>query len=250
MTNPKQLAEQYERGVQSARQRFNDSLAVQTLTSSEAGDELLVLFLINYCAYGVGMTKPVESWISRVGDRCIEKGFAEEGHIFKRHALQKTNHHLFLVNDLKSLTAYWNERFEHPHLIPEQLLQRPTPPGVLQYQVLHEKIVAGDEPFRQFAVEYEIDRLSLEYGAWLVSRCLQRFGKVFLARTTFLQKDVAFDVAQTQFNWLGMGKLLAAHPTFLMGLTETGIQALDSYQQFLADCVLESERLAKTVDLK
>ena len=235
----KELAEQYEQRVQEARQKFNDSLAIQALTSSAGSDPHLIMFLINFCSNGIGMTKPVQSWVSRVGDRCIELGLQEEGQQFKMHAIEKSYRHVALQADLKMLVAYWNAGGYQPHLSVEKLLARPLSPGVIAYQKMHEDIIASSNPFSQFVVEYEVDRLSIEYGAWMMRRCMERFGKVFLSRISYFQSNVSIQIGKLQFNWLGLGRVLAAHPDYMDAFVDIGKRTLAVYQCFLADCVVK-----------
>jgi len=245
LENAKQMAEKYENRIQSARQRFNASDVIQLLTCPDTEAEFLLRFLINYCAYAVSMDQPTESWIRRAGEHCLALGLMQQDEIFKIHAKQQANLHLLLIADVKALGAFWNKRFKRSPLDVEKLLARPNPPAVLHFQKLHEEIIAGQEPYRQFAIKYESDRLAIEYGAWLVKRCVKAFGEDVLARLTFLQKKVILDSEQSQFNWLELGKLLAAHPDFFEGLITTGESALEAYQQVLEDCVAATQNLAK-----
>ena len=46
----------------------------------------------------------------------------------------------------------------------EKLLNQTLTPGVLHYCKVHEENIAGDTPFAQIAIEYEIETLPLRYG--------------------------------------------------------------------------------------
>src|SRR5438034_2576266 len=174
MENYDQSIKTYEQRVQHARSLFKGSTIVNTLRATD--DELLELFLINFCAFGVGMTELVEGWIRRAGERCEAIGLTDLGHALKMHAKHEANHHLMMIEDTKSLTAFWNERRKGERLSAEKLLARPIPAGVAQYQKLHEDIIGSTTPYKQIAVEYEIELLSVSYGPELIGHCAQKLG--------------------------------------------------------------------------
>jgi hypothetical protein len=123
MVNYDQSIKNYEQRVQHARSLFQDSKIVNILRTSD--DEVLELFLINFCAFGVGMTEPVEGWVRRAGERCEAIGLTDLGHALKTHAKHEANHHLMMIEDTKSLIAFWNERRTGERLNAEKLLARP-----------------------------------------------------------------------------------------------------------------------------
>jgi hypothetical protein len=239
-----QAVKDYEQRVQRARSLFQDSTIVKTLRTTD--DEVLELFLINFCAFGVGMTEPVEGWVRRAGERCETIGLADLGRALKMHAKHEADDHLMMIEDTKSLTALWNERREGERLNAEELLARPIPAGVAQYQKLHEDIIASSAPYKQIAVEYEIEWLSVNYGPELMGRCGQKLGREVIAGLSFVRDHVAVDVELTTFNRRELGKFLAAHPDYLDGLVEGGTQAIGAYQKYLEDCLLAALDLKKT----
>jgi len=241
MENYDQSIKNYEQRVQQARSLFKDSKIVNTLRASD--DELLELFLINFCAFGVGMTEPVESWVRRAGERCEAIGLTDLGHALKMHAKHEANHHLMMIEDTKSLTAFWNERRKGERLNAEKLLARPIPAGVAQYQKLHEDIIGSTTPYKQIAVEYEIELLSVNYGPELIGHCAQKIGPEVITRLSFVQDHVALDVGHTTFNRRELGKFLAAHPDYLDGLVDAGTQAIGAYQKYLEDCLIAAQDL-------
>ena len=238
-----QSIKNYEERVQHARSLFKGSIIVNTLRATDG--ELLELFLINFCAFGVGMTEPVEGWVRRAGERCEAIGLTDLGHALKTHAKHEANHHLMMIEDTKSLTAFWNERHKGERLNAEKFLARPIPAGVAQYQKLHEDIIASTAPYKQIAVEYEIELLSVNYGPELIGHCAQKLGPEVLARLSFIQDHVAIDVGHTTFNRRELGKFLAAHPDYLDALVDGGIQAIGAYQQYLEDCLIAAQDLKK-----
>src|SRR5690348_15448327 len=58
------MVDQYEALMAPARQRFDEHPAVAALFRDRLEVKTLEAFLIYFCALGVGMTEPVEQWIS------------------------------------------------------------------------------------------------------------------------------------------------------------------------------------------
>jgi hypothetical protein len=242
MENNDQSIKNYEQRVQHVRSRFKDSKIVNTVLRA-TDDELLELFLINFCAFGVGMTEPVDGWVRRAGERCEAMGLTDLGQALKMHAKHEANHHLMMIEDTKSLTAFWNERRKGERLNAEKLLARPIPAGVAQYQKLHEDIIGSTMPYKQIAVEYEIELLSVNYGPQLIGRCAEKLGREVITRLSFLPDHVAIDVGHTAFNRRELGKFLAAHPDYLDALVDAGTQAIGAYQKYCEDCLIAAQDL-------
>jgi hypothetical protein len=145
-----------------ARQRFEANAGLNVIGST--GDpRSLELFLLYFCAIGAQMTEPVEGWIHRAGDRCAALGFSELAEGLRKHARAESGHHLMMVADLWSLTNHWNTRHT-PRVRAEDLVRQEPSPGALRYRQVHEDNIAGDTPYAQIAIEYEIERLPLLYA--------------------------------------------------------------------------------------
>jgi hypothetical protein len=97
--------------------------------------------------------------------------------------------------------------------------------------------IAGDTPYAQIAIEYEIEQLPLRYGGLFVSRCLELFGPEILPSLSFVTEHIDLDIGHTQFNAQELAKLIDRVPESLPALVAAGSAALDAYAQFLTDCV-------------
>jgi hypothetical protein len=229
------LEQSYELAVEDARRQFaRDPNLVALLDSPIERDEL-ERFLICFSALGVQMTQPVEHWIARAGQRCIDLGLAQLGAALKAHARHEADHHLMMVEDVRVLVERRNSRLGSD-LSADALVARPATPGIQSYVKLHEDVIAGPAPFAQLAIEYEIERLSVGFGGRFVRICVDRLGKEALRGMSFLQEHVALDVGHTKLNQAELGKLLAAHPDFVADLAAAGRSALGAYASFLGDC--------------
>lgn len=227
---------EYEALLAPARQRFDQHPSVAALFRDKAEPETFEAFLIYFSALGVGMTEPVEGWIRRAGQRCGEFGLAKLAKALDAHAHQEADHHLLMMADVRWLVDRWNTN-RRPSLSADALLAIAPTRGVVAYRNLHEDVIAGRAPYGQLAIEFEIEMLSLNYGARLVERCTQTLGAAVLDGLSFLNDHVTLDVGHTHFNRLQLSSLLAENPSFLSNLVAAGSAALDTYSMFLDDCL-------------
>ncbi len=229
----------YERELQPARQRFASESLLTKVMTPDVEPALLEAFFIQFCALGVGMTEPVEGWIRRAGERCEAMGATELGRALVKHAKHEAGHHEMMIADTRKLVERWNAR-RTPRLDADQLLARIPPPGVRRYQDLHEEVIAGDAPYGQVAIEYEIEALSERHGAPLLAHCAAILGKETLEGLSFLEEHVAIDVGHTKFNARQLDGFLKQRPDALPALVAAGSAALDAYAAFLGDCLAEA----------
>src|SRR5262249_47495308 len=103
------VSQLYLPGILEARARFARG-AGAALLDPNMDPTLPELFLIHFCARGVQMTEPVESWIRRAGERCRALGAERLGRALVRHARHEANHHLMMIADTHHLVASWNQR--------------------------------------------------------------------------------------------------------------------------------------------
>src|SRR6266700_3233827 len=132
------------------------------------------LFLLYFCAAGAQMTQPVEGWIRRAASRCAELGFETLAKSLNQHAQAESVDHLMMIADVYSLAKHWNSRNSR-QVNPDALLSQATSNGARSYCEVHERNIAGDTPFAQIAIEYEIEQLPLRYGSLFLSRCFEVF---------------------------------------------------------------------------
>jgi hypothetical protein len=190
--------DEYEQLLAPVREWFAISPGVHAINAS-SNDVFLESFLLHFCALGSQMTEPVERWVRRAAGRCAIMGHAELANALNGHAQAEAGHHLLMIADLKSLAARWNAR-RKPVVNARKLLgQRPTQ-GVLAYCKVHEDNIAGDTPYAQIAIEYEVEMLPLRYGKLLLTRCVEMLGAEILPCLSFVTQHIYWDVEHTNFN--------------------------------------------------
>lgn len=230
------VKEQYEPHVRSARRRLETDPGIRTLLDPAIDPTLLERFLILYNASGVYMTEPVEGWIRRAGERCIAVGLPELGRSLTMHARHEAGHQLMMIADTRQLVARWNARHE-PALDVDHLLSAPPLQATRRYIALHEDTIAGDMPFGQVAIEFEIEGVSVSLFTGLVEQWKRVLGPEIMSGLSFLKEHVEIDVGHTQLNEKMMERLLKARPGAAAELGRIGSAALDIYVAFLNECL-------------
>jgi len=100
----------YTELVDPARRRMSASRFATLLSAPSISCDQLEAFLIQFCSLGVAMTKPVEGWIRRAGERCVAIGLDELGHALIRHASHEAGHHELMIADTESLVLRRHQR--------------------------------------------------------------------------------------------------------------------------------------------
>lgn len=228
------LFDQYETSMETARARFDRDNALSRILRPETDPILLELFLIHFNALGVQMTDPVEGWIWRAGQRCEECGLPELGKALKNHSKAEAGHQLMMVRDTRRLVDRWNRRREK--LDAEELMSAPATPGIQRYCRVHEDNIAGQTPYAQIAIEYEIEMLPLKYGSVFIKGCLDRLGADIADCMEFVNEHVTLDIGHSKFNGEQLRRFIEGKPESLPALIAAGTEALDAYAEFLSDC--------------
>lgn len=247
-TLPTQVMHLYEAGVNPARKRFATDSGIATLISPEIDPVVSQLFFLQFCSLGVALTEPVEGWIARAGKRCREIGLTDLGQALAAHAKAESGHHLMMIKDTQTLVAWWNAH-RQPLLDAERLLARTTTVGGRMYQKVHEDNIAGDTPFAQIAIEFEIEQLPLNYGAQLLEAGKQAFGRAAISGLSFIDEHVTLDIGHTKFNTRQLERVLEEHPAYLEPLVRAGASALDAYGTFLSECLHLAQSIRQFVDV-
>ena len=231
---------QYESSIGLVRESFESGPAATWLFDpSRTGQELLA-FLIFFSSRGTQMTQFVEEWIRKAGERCIELGLEELGTKLVTHAKHEAGHDQMMRDDLKMAVDRWNQLFNE-ELSAQELLDNSESPATKRYRDLHEAVAAGNRPWGQIAIEYEIERLSTTVGAEFMRICQNHFGGS--QPTSFLEEHVAIDAGHTEFNRRLLEQLISAKPAEAEHLVSTGTAALNIYSEFLDECVRDATRL-------
>lgn len=195
----------------------------------------LLLFWINFCSLGIGMTNQVESFIKKAGENCLEKGFSEMGKLLIKHAKQEKGHELLMMKDTENLINLWNTYFNDKLDLSVFKDAKDQSKSVKNYQDLHEEIINGPHPYAQIAIEYEIENLSIEYGPKILMHTQKILGTQIIEHLSFIEHHIALDEGHTNFNRQAMTRFLQKNPSSLPILIDTGKKALKSYLEYLLE---------------
>jgi hypothetical protein len=238
------LTAEYGKRVSDARIELVSSPAVQAVLSENLDEATMLAFLIEHASRSVAMTEPVESWIERAGHQCHEVGLPKLAKTLIKHAQSEADHHLMLVEDTAILVKAWNQRFPQALVYPRELLTRPLTPANQAYAQMHERIIDSDQPYRQLAVELEIERLSVSAGSSFLARAQTLLGDD-AEGLSFMAEHVKLDVGHTAANERMLTRLLDDAPEFLGPLIDMGCEALNTYQGFIEECFEAAQRRAR-----
>lgn len=227
--------EQYEGLMRGARAGFLECSSLREALDQNVGARRLHELLMQFCALGFQMTRDVESWIQRAGERCLVLGYAELGKALVANARHEAGHEQMFVRDTRVLAAKWNQRWS-PEVDAEALLARPSTDGIERYRRLHEQIIGSEDPYCQIAVEYEIEAMTVRVGGTLLGAVAARLGTEFVSNLSFVVEHVALDQGHAKCNAQQLEAFLSAHPDRATKLATTGAEALAAYGAFLDDC--------------
>jgi hypothetical protein len=234
MTNS--IAEQYASRLETTRRILAEDPIMVELLDPAIDPVVLERYLIQFSALGVQMTRPVDGWIRRAGERCIALGLNDIGQTLVKHSKHESGHHLMLMEDTRILVKRWNQR-GLGKLDAEELISAPPTPAIAAYVALHEDTISGDTPYGQVAIELEIERMSTVVGPRQIALCKSVLGPEIIGGLSFIEEHVALDVGHTLLNQKMLERLLLLRPNEVDRLADIGAAALRAYVQFFGECL-------------
>jgi hypothetical protein len=235
------LKKLYEPHALLARSRLDSDPALCRLLSPSIEPRILERFLIEWMARAVYMTEPVDGWIRRTGQRCIEQGMEKIGNALIIHAKSETGHHLMTLEDTHALVRHWNAHQPPPALTVEALLAQPPTDSMKAYRQLHDETIEGDFPVGQIAIEREVGFLAVHFGPRLMRQVESVLGAEVSQLLSFMSEHVAVDVGHTLLNEKLLTEAITRSPEHASIYAETGARALNAYIRFLGDCLRIAE---------
>jgi len=223
----------YDNSLENTRNEFSNYVKNQLRNLSP---EVLLLFLLYHAAYGVEMTRHVEEWIKKAAQKCQEIGYNDIGKQLAKHAAHEKDHHLMNINDIKTLVAAYNKKFNASLDVNNFLNIEPTK-NIIAYHHMHEQWISSPHPYCQIAIEFEIEKISAEQGPLLMAAAIGLIGMDVISELEFIPDHVELDVAHTKFNRILIEKTLDHIPDAIEPMCEAGNQALFIYQGYLQDCI-------------
>jgi hypothetical protein len=206
------------------------------MISKDTDAETMAAFLLHFSALSIPITEPVEGWIRRAGERCEALGWSEIARALHNHSKAEAGHQQYHIDDFAALVPFWNGRW-YPPANADAIRAHGLTLGGQRYCDVHEENISSATPYCQFAIEYEIERLPVEYGSKFVENCVRLLGHEILGCMTFATSHVEFDVGHTKFNAHFLANLIAQDSTRLGPLAAAGAAALDAFADHLTECL-------------
>jgi len=226
---------EYEKLMLPAWERFASSSGIRGMIDAETGARTMMAFLVHFSALGIPITEPVERWILRAAESCSILGLGKIARSLHKHSKAEAGHDQYHMNDFNRLISFWNDRWSPP-ANPTAILAHGLTRGGGRYCRLHEDNIAGSTPYCQFAIEYEIEQLPVQYGAKFVGNCVRLLGQEILGCMSFVTSHVEFDVGHTKFNSHFLANMILEDPSRLAPLAAAGAAALDAFSEHLDEC--------------
>lgn len=236
------LKKLYEPHALHARSLLDTDPSLCRLLEPSIKPAVLERFLIEWMSRAAYMTEPVDGWIRRTGQRCIELGMEKLGQQLITHAKSETGHHLMTLDDARALVEHWNARHS-PRLSMEELLAQPPTESMKEYRQVHDEAIEGPYPVGQIAIEREVGFLAVYFGPRLVRQVEAVLGQEVVSKLTFLNEHVAVDVGHTLLNEKMLEEAITRSPEQGRIYAETGARAMTTYIRFLGDCLRIAEEL-------
>ncbi|MET0406372.1 MAG: hypothetical protein ABW123_28390 [Cystobacter sp.] len=237
----KLLKKLYEPHTLRSRHHLDSDPDLCRLLSPSIEPRVLERFLIEWMARATYMTEPVDGWIRRTGQRCIEQGLDKIGQALLIHAKSETGHHLMTLEDTHALVRHWNAHQPPPPLSVEALVAQPPLDSMQAYRQLHDDTIEGAHPVGQIAIEREVGFLAVSFGPRLMHQVESVLGAEVAGLLSFMTEHVAVDVGHTLLNEKLLEAAMARAPEHARIYAETGARALDAYIHFLGDCLRIAE---------
>lgn len=209
-----------------------------------ADTTLTLAFYLYMSSRGIRMTKKVEEWIRRAGERCKELGMHQLGDTLLQHSREESGHDQMYEQDTRQLAIRWNAMFPQNTVDAERLIGADyLHPGEYAYHEVHENVVDSSKPFLQVAIAHEIERLSIVELPDMLRMAAERVGSDVLKDLSFLTSHHDIDIHHADENEVQMGKLFDQFPSDAETLAETGGLALQAFGDYLDDCMVLAKEL-------
>lgn len=235
----KDLYQQYLTSVEPERRAFVNRRSAQQIMAPDENKALALAFLIYISARGVRMTEPVEDWVRRAGERCLQLGMTQMGNFLVHQSREEANHHLMYMRDTRNLAARWNNMYPGNKVDAERLLKPGhLNPGEHDYTMLHEDVIKSELPFGQIAIQNEIERIAVVFLPKLIAHLEKCFGDCLRDDLSFFDHHMTADIGHSDQNEAELIRLFSAFPQAIDDVAHTGTMALRAFGDYMDDCLV------------
>jgi hypothetical protein len=234
------IQELYEPHVLPARARIPTDEVMHRLTAPDLESHVVERFFIQYHALGVYMAEPLEGWLRRAGQRCLQQGLDTLGKGLLAHARQESHQREQLVEDTRLLVRRWNLRRPRPLRSERLLTQYPTD-TMRAWRAAVEGALGHELPGAGLVPLYEWTQLTQTVGPHLMALVSRVLGREALEGLGYLREHSQVDTARAHTQARLMEELVRTMPENTPALAELGTEALGLGLHFLEDCLQSAE---------
>lgn len=232
--------------VEAARARVHEDPRIRWLLEDSSATEMLG-FLIEFCALGVRMLRPVDGWLRRSARDCLDAGFEELGWALMSASRDEAPRHLLLIDDLVQLSQLWRRQIasDGRSLDLRGLVRREAPASAQRHAVVRETAGQPDLGYLALGIELELDGLSMALGPQLQRACEDRLGSGIYEGLRFIHARTEHAALQN-YDWLEiLDRLLTVCPELGEPMALVGCEAVDAMLGFFGECIERGRVLAR-----
>lgn len=245
MSETKHVDQNYLPHVQQARACAASHPSLRALLSDEIGATVQLGTLIEFCAIGVRLLRPLEDSLRRAMSVCVTVGFDDLGEQLQTCARQAADRRLHLVDDLVQLAQLWREQVlgNEAGLDLRALVRQPAPAAARHHAALHEATPLDELPFMALGVQIELGEFARSFGPRLLRACEHKLGAEIFAGMSYIQQATE-DAAIARAGLLScLDDLLRVAPDFGELIAGAGAEAVSNQIAVWSVCAARGARL-------
>ena len=201
----------------------------------------LEFFLLHHCVLGRVMTEQLGGWLNEAVNKCDAFGYGELSRSLAEYREIGFKRHTLLGKDLPLLLQWINQR-HHINITSPYFHKKITSEGVKKYLKLHEQVLKSKTPYRELAIQCEMERIIMVHGYTLIQLCKLRLGKVVLRNLSAFRYQMKFNQQRTIILEQIQKQFIKKHPELLDDMVEASVATLECYARYLVDCFSLAEQ--------
>ena len=195
----------------------------------------LEFFLLHHCVLGRLMTEQIGDWLNAAVNKSDALGYGELSRSLAEYRDIGFKRHELLGKDLPLLLQWINRRHQI-ELVSSYFHKKSVSEGVKKFLKLHEQVLKGKQPYRELAIQYEMERITMVHGYTLIQWCKLRFGKSVLRNLSAFRYQIKNNQQRTIILEQIQKQFIKKHPEVVDDMIEASVATLECYARYLVDC--------------
>lgn len=261
------IAEYYLPHVAATRARLEVDTRVAALLTEDNGSTQMLGFLIEFCALGIRMLRPVEGWLRASGEGCVAAGYEDLGRELIAASTDEAQRHLLLIDDLVQLLDIWrggvapwrkgtslsggpprrrtDDKSDALALDMPALVRRDCPESAVRHALIREAASDPSQPYLALGVELELGHLARTLGPRLFRACEAQLGMQVFEGMQYLHSRIDRGALHNDRWMLQLEALLRACPELGPAVAVVGCEATSAMLDFFAECIERGRRIGQ-----